>query len=247
MIRKIISEYMLKEAGASPVGVLLSGGMDSLSVLISCLDVGVPVVAYSFKLDGIESSDIVRCREITKVLGIELKEIVIPNNIDSLISDVRGIIEKFQTFKKTSVQCTHPFLYVFKDIEEHYVATGLCADDLYGTSKSMAMRAKDNDWFRKERQRRLKDPTSSAYQYIDCLARENGKKLITPYKNCEKLTSYMLSLSFKDMHSGKQKKCGPSGYHHSDSRNDRRRQRTDQTGKGIRCYSCDAAIRAQQG
>lgn len=206
MLRKMISNYLLEKTRGDPVGILFSGGMDSLSVLISCLDVGIPVSVYSFKLDGVESTDIIRCREIVSVLGIPYKEITIPNDVKTLEKDVRHIIGKFKVFKKTIVQCIHPFLYVFPIIKEKYVATGLCADDLYGTPKSMAMRSKDNVWFKNERLKKLEDPTSSAYQYIKLLADENGKNLLAPYKDYEPLTSYMLSLSFKDMHSGKQKR-----------------------------------------
>ena len=40
------------------VGLLLSGGLDSLSVLLSCLDIGIEPTCYTFYLEGNESEDL---------------------------------------------------------------------------------------------------------------------------------------------------------------------------------------------
>lgn len=208
MLRELINNYIkFNIDDKNDVALLFSGGMDSLSILLSLLDCDIKPHLYSFMLDGIESSDIKKCREISDYYNLEYTEVVIPMSETKLIADVKYIIRTFGVQKKTAIQCIHPFIYMFEQISEKNVLTGLCADDLYGTSKKMAIMSKDKNAFNKRRIELLGDETSSGYKYIRNIALRNSKVLFAPYKDSKEITGYLLSLSYSEMNSPKQKNC----------------------------------------
>ena len=58
-MRKIINDFLEEKITyKDSVTILFSGGLDSLSLLLSCLDVGIKPKLYIFYLEGYESSDI---------------------------------------------------------------------------------------------------------------------------------------------------------------------------------------------
>jgi asparagine synthetase B (glutamine-hydrolysing) len=194
------------------VAILFSGGMDSLSLLISCIDLGIKPKLYTFYLDNHISEDIRKSREIAKIFNLKLTEIKIETSKTTLIKDVKYIIKNFKTSRKTAIQCIQPFLYIAPKIEEKYVLSGLCADDLYGTSRSVAKLQNDIEKFNELRLKRITDEKSSSYLYIKNIINEKDKIFIAPYKECKEIYSYMLGLNYKDMNSPKQKQIMYNDY-----------------------------------
>ena len=78
-LRSIINKQ-LEEYKNENVALLFSGGMDSLSLLLSCLDVGIKPTLYSFKIENIDSDDIKASRRIASIYGLELVEVEIKQN-----------------------------------------------------------------------------------------------------------------------------------------------------------------------
>lgn len=188
------------------IALLFSGGMDSLSLLLSCLDVGVKPHLYSFKLRNIESDDIKSARKIKDIFKLEYTEIVINQDISQLKEDIFTIVRMFRVKKKTQIQCIHPFMYIIPNIKEDVVISGLCADDLYGTSRKMQeLGRKDNDGFYMKRVEKHRDIEASSYKFIKELCEEYNKRFIAPYKQNDKLASCILSKNIKELHSPKQK------------------------------------------
>ena len=89
--------------------------------------------------------------------------------------------------------------------------SGLCADDLYGTSKHMSIISKDYEQFQYERTMKVKDSASSGYKYIKSIF--NDRIFIAPYKECKELIDYFMSLNYKSMNSPKQKYITYTSYH----------------------------------
>ncbi len=206
MLKSIINKYLIEqELQTGQVALLFSSGMDSLSILLSCLEVGVKPKLYTFYLDNHESEDIRRSREISKILNLDLKEIVINTHKINLESDVYSIVKTFKTKRKTAIQCIHPFLYVIPNITEKYILTGLCADDLYGTARSITKVGNNYEKFNEVRLKKVKDETASSYCYIKNIAEEHGKVFLAPYKENQEIINYMLRLNYKELNSPKQK------------------------------------------
>lgn len=190
----------------SDVAILFSGGMDSLSLLLSCLDLDIKPVLYTFYLKSYESQDLIYSRKIAKRYDLKLEEIIIEDeDIENLKKDVEYIINHFNVYLKTQVQCIYPFLYVIPRIKEKYVLTGLCADDIYGTCRSLAKISNDKDNFNKSRLERVKNIHSSSYTEIKSICKENNKTLIAPYKENLEIINLFMNLDYKQMNSPKQK------------------------------------------
>ena len=203
-MRKIINDFLEEKiTDKDSVAILFSGGLDSLSLLLSCLDVGIKPKLYTFYLEGYESSDIKSSRRISEIFNLKLIEIPIKENINALVYDIEYIIKTFRTYKKTAIQCIHPFLYIKPYIKEKYVLSGLCADDLYGTSKHMSIISKDIEKFNSERIKKIGDESASGYKYIKSIY--GDRIFIAPYKECKELIEYFLNLNYKEMNSPKQK------------------------------------------
>lgn len=194
-IKKDISDRIGNE---KDIAVFLSGGVDSTSCLLACIDIGLNITAYTFYLEGHESQDLHASRLISNNVGVHLKEIVVPYSLDKLQEDTIRIINEFKTARKTAVQCIHPFLYVIPAVKEKTIVSGLYADDLYGTSR------KGNIIGRKSRKEfdsfRLHSISQEDYScvYIRKAVERSGKKLVTPFVGGT-LQDYLMSLSWEQM------------------------------------------------
>lgn len=204
-MRKIINNELIKYQ-TEEVALLFSGGMDSLSLLLSCLDVGIKPHLYTFKLESYESEDYKTSVEISKIFNLELTTVNLDEDISLLLNDIKFIIKSFKVKKKTQIQCIHPFIHMVSKIKENIVLSGLCADELYGTPRKMQELGRcDEVKFNDKRKLINENNESSSYIFIKELFNMNNKDLIVPYKECNELVSYMLSIPFKELHTPKQK------------------------------------------
>lgn len=236
MLQKLINTYLENEIkNKDEVALLFSGGTDSLSILLSCLDIGLIPHLYTFRLDNYESRDMISSRKIANIYNLELTEIILNTNEINLIEDISYIIEKFNVKKKTQIQCIQPFVHILPKIEEGVVLTGLCADDLYGTPRSMAKFSNDIDYFYKIRKDKFEDLESSSYRFIKKICEEYSKILIAPYKEDINIAEYMLSKTYKELHSPKQKYIMYKDYKDELDKNDLYRRNSN--------LQCDSKIR----
>lgn len=131
------------------VGLLLSGGLDSLSVLLSCLDVGIKPTCYTFYLEGNESEDLKSCKKIANIFDLKLVEIPLKFTSESLLDDCRVLIDNnfgdkyFKNHIKTCVQTQVLMKYVPHYVKEKIVLTGLNADDLQFNTRAYGKMSAD--------------------------------------------------------------------------------------------------------
>ena len=131
---------------------------------------------------------------------------IIKKDVEQLKLDVKNIIKKFKVKKKTQIQCIYPFLYMVNEIQEEIVFSGLCADELYGTSRKMQILGRTNDEeFYKKRNEMHEDIESSSYIFIKNIFNAHNKEFVAPYKDNIELVNYFLNKNFKELHSPKQK------------------------------------------
>lgn len=206
-LRNLMINAISKEVKTNrDVALLFSGGTDSLTCLFSLLELDIRPTLYSFHLQDIINRDI----EISKLVAkyYDLQHVIIPIKTikDQLLDDVLFLIKKYKIYRKTNVQCTYPFLYVLPEIKENIVVTGLCADDLYGSAKSVAIKSrKDKEVFDKIRIKTIANLDSSAYRSIKELIEVTyGKKFVVPYRNKE-IIEFFMKLSWTELNKPKQK------------------------------------------
>ena len=179
MIAELLKTQIKNQIPTKKCAVLLSGGVDSLSVALAAHNVGKKVVAYSFHLEGNESYDFKTAQKFSEKMGWAFKPTIVPT--DNLVEDWYTLV-KMGCKKKTHFECVFPFLYVYPRIVEKAVLTGWGADGYYGVSKKAHMHYKEpkekfdefrDDYFKK-------DHTAGLIRH-NRLAKAWGKRHYTPY------------------------------------------------------------------
>jgi asparagine synthetase B (glutamine-hydrolysing) len=244
-LREFINEYFSnKITDKQSVSLLFSGGTDSLTCLFSLLDLGIKPKLYSFHLENIIHDDIVISKQVSDYYQLQHEIIEIKRDIRQLKNDVQYLIPAFNITRKTNVQCTYPFLHVLPHIEEQYVVTGLCADDLYGSAKSVTIKAaKDKTVFDEIRNKTFDNLYSSAYKPIKELV-ENvyNKTLIAPYRE-PKIIDFFMQFSWSELNKPKQKQLSLTAYEDFFSRqNIYRRNNNLQVGSKIREWHSELVL-----
>ena len=137
MLKKLLEDHIRNNISDDKVAVLLSGGVDSISVGLAAHHAGKKVHAYSFQLGNQTSYDFAKAAEVSYKMKWEFTPVVVPR--ENLIPDWYRLVE-LGCRKKTHFETVFPFLYVYPEIEETYVVTGWGADGYFGVSKKAMMR-----------------------------------------------------------------------------------------------------------
>lgn len=207
MLKELLKEYVQERIPKNAdVGVLFSGGLDSISVLLTALELGYVPTLYTFYLEGYVSKDLETSRRVAQHYNLPLVEVEIKKDVDVMVEQVKSIIKRFSLNKKTQIQVVHPMSNVVPCIKEQYILTGLEADTLYGNSRNMRKLVNDVDEFYNVRLRAIQDPKNASYQFIKQLVEEEGKELIAPYKESQSIIDYFLNLPVNEIRYGKQKR-----------------------------------------
>lgn len=190
--------------------LLLSGGVDSASMLAAALACGYKPRIFTFRLDGYVSPDFRVAESMAKTFGCEFYPVLIPMDTEQLITDVRRIIGLTDISLKTHVQCSHPFLYLCEQAQRIGAKRFIyCADgsSLYGDGRK-AMIAYHDGGEAAYREKRLQDATDPGTNVsILKVCQPYGISLYDPYLYPD-LKAFFLSLTFADMHRPKQKYIG---------------------------------------
>lgn len=179
MIKNILCEVVERRSKDNEVAVLLSGGVDSLSVAFAASDVGKKIHAYSFHLDTHISYDFQKAKEVSEIFGWKFTGVIIPTK--NLISDFKKL-SQLGCKKKTAYECTYPFLYVYPEIEQTEVLSGWAADGYYGISKKAMMHYRHTqELFDEFREDYFRPDKCANYPWHKAVSMQHDKKLIVPY------------------------------------------------------------------
>ena len=181
MIDKILQEVVARLSQDDKVAVLLSGGVDSLSVAFAANRIGKKIHGYSFHLDGQPSYDSDMAEEVCNKFHFQFTKVVVPT--DNLYEDFMTLTKDYNCKKKTHYECVFPFLYVYPQIKEHEVLSGWAADGYYGISKKAMMHyAKGpKTRFDEFRHQYFEHNNRAGYLWHNSVAEKHNKKFITPY------------------------------------------------------------------
>jgi hypothetical protein len=118
--------------------LLLSGGVDSATILFALLDLGVKPRCVTFGLGDTVSTDMAVASSICAHFGVEHEVVVVPRDPDALLDDVLWTLaavrwELAPRIKKTIVQCVHPMRYAYPATGD-FVLFGLTGDQFFRTS-----------------------------------------------------------------------------------------------------------------
>ena len=193
-LRSVICDELahIKASGKS-AAVLLSAGVDSHSVLFACLELGIPVVAYSFTLDSHESRDFKYAQATAKILGVTFKKVTLPTSVNALKKFCLYAVKKGAA-GKTDFECMWPMATAFRQIAadgHRYVLSATAADSHFALSKKANMHYKDKvDLYRRNV---FKKRNTGQKLLLRAEAARLGMEYMTPYdttRMCSELHGY---------------------------------------------------------
>ena len=202
MINDILKNILRNQIEDKEVAVLLSGGVDSLSVAFAAEEIGLTVHAYSFHLDNHLAYDYQKAEEAASKFNWNFTGVTIPTA--NLKGDFRQLVE-LGCKKKTHFECVYPFLYVYPKITEKYVLSGWAADGYYGISKKAMMHYRETqelfDTFRKDY---FKPNMRAGYNWHMKVVEMYDKIFVTPYLEDE-VKDFFYSKSWEELNKPYQK------------------------------------------
>jgi hypothetical protein len=118
--------------------LMLSGGVDSATILFALLDQGIKPRCITFQLGDYVSPDVAVASAICAHFGVEHEIVRVPRDPDLLIDDVTWTLravrwEVAPRIKKTIVQCVHPMRHAYP-VAGRFVLFGLTGDQFFRTS-----------------------------------------------------------------------------------------------------------------
>lgn len=102
-----VSEY-------SDTPLLLSGGMDSATLLAAQLTLFAKPRCYAYRLGDLVSDDLAAARALCDHYGLELVEVGIPTDLEYLLRITQRVIEMTRNPRKTAVQCCWALWPIFE-------------------------------------------------------------------------------------------------------------------------------------
>ena len=205
MIDTILQRIISKEVPEEECAVLLSGGMDSISVALTANRLGKKVHAYTFHLEGEPSYDSEKARQVASKFGWEIKVVEVPKT--NLEEEWLQLWELFRCEKKTHFECSYPLLYIFPHIKEKKILTGLGADGWYGISKKAILNKKYGvkksstrfDLFRSDH---FNSESIAGHIQMRELAEYFNKELVTPYIEHQEIEGFFMSKDWDELNRG---------------------------------------------
>ena len=203
MIDKILIKHIHDNVPDKEVALLLSGGVDSISVGFSAHRLGKKITAYSFKTDLHDSYDYSKAEEVADIMGWNFVGTTIPT--DNLKEDFFLLLDEYGCEKKTHFECIYPFIYIYPQIKEKYVLSGWAADGYFGLSKKAVINYSQTlELLNQFRDDYFKDENRAGYDKHDNLAKMYGKEFICPYL-CNEAKSYFQNKNWQELNKPQQK------------------------------------------
>ncbi len=190
------------------VAILLSGGVDSATILAGLLELKYAPELFTFYLAPKPSEDWNVANSMAKAFSLQLHTAIIPRDQGVLISDIRRLLPLVKKRFKTHIQCSQPFIYLSKLVIKQGVSFaffGMAADDLWGSSKNtqICLSKEGEEAARTKRRSDLFNENVSDISVVN-VSKHYGLTLVDPYRDYD-LSRYMLSLNMKTLHSPKSK------------------------------------------
>lgn len=189
--------------------LLLSGGVDSGTLLAACLELGHQPDCYGYALNSHASTDLTTARKMTTRFGCAWTAVFIPQNLDQLMADVREVITQLRTSRKTAVQCAQPIMHLARQIKKDgfdSVLAGTGGVALDGRAVMVKLAEEGEEAARELRAKALEDRHhDTGTGAIHRMARLCGVEVQEPLSD-EPLKAHALALDMADL------SRGPKGY-----------------------------------
>lgn len=187
--------------------LLLSGGMDSMTLLAALLERGDRPPAFTYRLEGVPSRDVDAARDVARDEGLPLCVVVLRRSPAAVDRDVRAVLRVLRRPRRTAVQCAVPILHLARAVgafgrDAALVGTGGIVEDNAATA---ILAAQSEEAARKVRAESLRwRGTGNATEAMHQVAEVEGVTLREPYAT-DPLASLGLSLDVAELNRPTQK------------------------------------------
>ncbi len=162
------------------VALLLSGGVDSLSLGFAAEAAGKKVHAYTFKMLHVLNEDAVSAALAAAALGWEHTVVdVDPLGIEGDFLDLARV---YRGESKARFECAWPILHLAPRIAEKFVLSGIAADGHFGLSKrAMIHCRRPKKKFDAYREEYFTAPNPAGQKHERAILLAHGKNRVAPY------------------------------------------------------------------
>lgn len=203
MIREMLRENIVREAGTHTVGVNFSGGTDSMCLLLAAMDVGMKPPLFTYAIEGVESEDLRRAKIAAARFDLPLTIALMPRDVEGIVRDVRAM-KALGISGKVNTQCCHGHYVLAPRVTVQVLLNGSGIDGLYGTYKPFQLARKrisgiaGKAAFDAMRQKHLDAPNNDAMEYQRMLYGRCGVEVIYPYRQSN-VISWIMSKTFEEI------------------------------------------------
>lgn len=194
----------LSEIKEEEVGLLLSGGSGSASVMFALLELGKKVHAYTFHMENVESTDLIKARELTSKYGVKFTAVPLPSDLATLKKDCLYLINEIGCKLKTDVECAFPIKYTLELVKEKVLTSGLGDDNFFGLSKKALINYKHSVESMNEYRKTAYDKYEVQLNLFRKMAKDYGIVLHSPYQSQEMVDVFM-DTSWEEINKPKKK------------------------------------------
>lgn len=202
---KMMSADKYKDVNA----IFFSGGVDSVTILFSLLELGRKPELLSFHLEGQPSQDTVIGREIAEHYGLNYHCVELPVDLEQTKNDVETVKSIIKYPMKTHIQCSIPFLYMSREFSKLGIKkafTGLAIGDIFANNKkcNIMYKEKGEEALRAYRHKCLFNPKVSDFD-IHMVSRKYGIEVVDTLREDKEFHEWMLSIPYKELYNPKPK------------------------------------------
>lgn len=194
----------LSEIKEEEVGLLLSGGSGSASVMFALLELGKKVHAYTFHMENVESTDLVRARDLTTKYGVKFTAVPLPTDLQTLKDDCLYLVNEVGCELKTDVECAFPIKYTLSLVEEKVLTSGLGDDNFFGLSKQALINYKHSVESMNTYRKMAYEKYEVQINLFKKMAKDHGITLHSPYQMQEMIDVFM-DTSWEEINKPKKK------------------------------------------
>jgi len=186
-LKRILREDVALLDKDKPVALLLSGGVDSTTLLFMLLEEGYTVNAYTFRLKDIMSTDCKIARKTCETFNVNFNEILLDfDDPDVLYEGIKDLRIKYNLVKKTETECSYIMKKAFDDIKEDQIITGHCSDGHFVLSKKGMIHYKHNlELMQKYKIKLFSNKNYGQKDTLNQMVVEYNKVIMMPYTNME--------------------------------------------------------------
>jgi asparagine synthetase B (glutamine-hydrolysing) len=171
-----------------PLNLELSGGCDSISLLLCMRDLGLHFEAHTYYFR--DNADLTAARQVTQRFGIQHYLYRITEN--SLRDNEQELRQRGYPMNPTSVDCLIGHLPIVKALQNSIIINGSYADILWGAYGFLArLKHESIPAFLMKREKMLLKPDADGMRSLSRLYAETGNRVIYPYTDKKVVASFM--------------------------------------------------------